>query len=412
MEQLFSKILQPETIDEMVGQKHLLSKDGIVKRMIKTKQLFSSIFFGLPGTGKSTLAQIICKETNMPYGYFNPTKHHKNDLNDLLKTGLNAHKPYVIIIDEIHRMNKDKQDLLLSYLEDNHLIIFGTTTENPYFVINPAIRSRCQIFELYSLDVDDVKSYLDKLTKKINLKISAEALNIIAHHTRGDLRTSLNLLDLLFKLYKSEEIDSNLLKIILPKASLIASSYGNEYYDLLSAFHKSLRGSDCDASIYYLAKLIQIGDLKSISRRIIAMAYEDIGLANPTLIARVLNGIEAAERVGFPEAKQILATIVIELCLSPKSNSAYLAINKALADVQGGLGALEIPIHLKDTHYGSASKLGRTGYKFPHDYPNNWVSQQYLPKEIVDKKYYIQQNNQIELKMNQALEQRKFKNKI
>ena len=212
MEQLFSKILQPETLDEMVGQKHLLSSNGIIKRMIKTKQLFSSIFFGLPGTGKSTLAQIICKETKTPYGYFNPTKHHKSDLNDLLKTGLDAHKPYVIIIDEIHRMNKDKQDLLLSYLEDNHLIIFGTTTENPYFVINPAIRSRCQIFELYALETEDVKNYLDKVTKKLNLKISIDAIDLMAHHTMGDLRTSLNLLDLLFKLYKDEAIDSNLLK--------------------------------------------------------------------------------------------------------------------------------------------------------------------------------------------------------
>lgn len=407
MNQLLSKILQPQSLEEMVGQKHLFAPNGIVTKMIKTNQLFSLIFFGLPGTGKSTLAQIICKQTKTPYGFFNPTKHHKSDLDELLKTALSAHNRYVIIIDEIHRMNKDKQDLLLSYLENNQLIVFGTTTENPYFVINPAIRSRCQIFELYGLEIDDIKVYLKQVVVKINLKITDQAIDVLAHNTMGDLRTALNLIDLLVKLYQEQEIDVSLLEMILPKANLIASSYGNEYYDLLSAFHKSLRGSDCDASIYYLAKLIQIGDLKSISRRIIAMAYEDVGLANPTLIARVLSAIEAAERVGFPEAKQILATIVIELCLSPKSDSAYLAINKALADVNSGLGALEIPIHLKDTHYKSAAKLGRIGYKFPHHYPNHWVSQQYLPKAIVHKKYYEAQDNPIEAKMNQALEQRK-----
>lgn len=407
MNQLLAKLLKPTSLQEMVGQKHLLGPQGIVQKMIQQKQLFSLIFFGLPGTGKSTLAQVICLETQSAFAFFNPTKNNKSELTNLLKTGLEEHQQFVIIIDEIHRMNKDKQDILLSYLESNNLIIFGTTTENPYFVVNPAIRSRCQILELKVLETTEIELYLKQVSQKLKLKINPEAISLLSQYTTGDLRVAINLIDLLNKLYHDEVISVDLLNTIMPKANLIASSYGNEFYDLQSAFHKSLRGSDVDASIYYLAKLIQIGDLTSISRRMIAMAYEDVGLANPALLSRVILAIQSAERLGFPEAKQILATTAIELCLSPKSNSAYLAINHALADVNAGFGALEIPIHLKDTHYASASKLGYVGYKYPHDYPNHWVQQQYLPKALINKKYYLAQDNPVEAKLNENLKQRK-----
>lgn len=407
MNELLSKILQPNSIYNMVGQKHLIGDQCLIRKMVETKQVFSCIFFGLPGTGKTTMAKAICSDTNIPFGFFNPTKNKKSDLDLLLKNGLDKNKQFIIIIDEIHRMNKDKQDLLLSYLENNKLIIFGTTTENPYFVINPAIRSRCQIIQLKPLGQIDVFEYLKKIIEQININIDLEALELITNHFLGDLRSTLNFIDIVYKLYKDEHITKDMLIKLLPSSNIIASSYGNEFYDLQSAFHKSLRGSDIDASIYYLARLIKIGDLSSISRRMIAMAYEDIGLANPSLLSRVILAINSAERLGFPEANQILATTVIELCLSPKSNSAYMAISKALIDMDDGLGSLDIPIHLKDTHYKSATKLGYGNYKYPHDYKNNWVKQQYLPKEIINKKYYIPSNNNIELKMNEILKERK-----
>lgn len=404
MKALLSDILQPKSLKDIVGQKHLVQNDGIIKKMVEKKQLFSMIFFGLPGLGKTSMAKAICNDIGIEYDFFNPTKDKKNDLDALLKKKLNSN--FVIIIDEIHRMNKDKQDILLSYLEKNNIIVIGTTTENPYFSINPAIRSRCQIIQFKPFEKEDVKSYLEKIAKQINLKIENDALNLICDQNFSDLRSCINTIDMISKLYKNENIDVEKIKKILPNSTIISSSYGNEFYDLQSAFHKSLRGSDIDATIYYLARLIKIGDLTSIARRMIAMAYEDIGLANPSLLQRVILAINSAEKLGFPEANQVLAATAIEMCLSPKSNSAYLAISNAINDVENGMGNFDIPIHLKDTHYASAQKLGYGNYKFPHDYPNHWVKQQYLPKELIKKKYYFEQNNQIEKKMNDNLRER------
>ena len=407
MTSLLANTYRPVKLQDMVGQKHLLGSQGIITRMVQTQQLFSLIFFGLPGTGKSTLAQVICCETNTPFGCFNPTRDSKSDLMRLVQAGLADSKRYVLIIDEIHRMNRDKQDVLLPYLETNELIIFGTTTENPYFAVNPAIRSRCHLLELFALEPPELKTYLTKLSAKLNLKITAEALDLLVQHATGDVRMALNLVDLVQKLYASKTITAPLLKMILPRANLIGAASGSEFYDLLSAFHKSLRGSDADAAVHYLARLLKLGDLSALNRRLLAMAYEDVGLANPTLLPRVLHAICAAERVGLPEAQQIYATIVIELCLSPKSNSAHAAIQAALTDLDAGAGALEIPLHLRDGHYAAAANLGRTGYKWPHDYPNHWVAQQYLPRALVGTKYYHPQANPLETKMNQAFAQRK-----
>lgn len=404
---LLSQVTKPETIDEIVGQSHLLEKNGLIRKMVESNTLFSLIFFGLPGIGKTSMAIAICKQLKIDYFIFNPTINKKQDLEIILKNKFVEGNRLVIIIDEIHRMNRDKQDILLSYLEEGKIIVFGTTTENPYFTINPAIRSRCQIVELKPLSNDEMFLSLKKIVKKNKFKISENQIKMIVNNSLGDFRSAINLLDLVTKIYK-EEIDDETFKKLLPNTSVMGSSYGNEFYNLQSAFHKSLRGSDVDAAIYYLARLIKIGDIQSIGRRMIAMAYEDIGLANPNLLSRVILAINSAERLGFPEANQILATTVIELCMSPKSNSSYKAITKALLDIdENGIGTFDIPKHLKDTHYKSATKLGYGGYKYPHDYKNNWVQQDYLPNELKGKKYYEKANNEIELKMNKIWMDRK-----
>ena len=403
---LLTQTLKPNHIDEIIGQSHLIGKDGIIRKMIETKQIFSCIFFGFPGIGKTSLANAICQTLKLKYVFYNPTINKKSDLENLLNNHLKEDEKFVLIIDEIHRMNRDKQDILLSYLEKENFIIFGTTTENPYFVLNPAIRSRCQIFELKPISKQETLSFLKSFVKKQKIQVDDEVLELITNNSLGDLRTTINTLDMLHKIYKNNFPSKETIVKILPNSQIVGSSYGKEFYDLQSAFHKSLRGSDVDAAIYYLARLIKIGDLQSISRRMIAMAYEDIGLANPQLISRVILTINSAERLGFPEAHQILATTVIEMCLSPKSNSAYLAIKNALQDVETLSGAFDIPNHLKDTHYKSSSKLGYNGYKYPHDYPNHWIEQDYLPREIKGRKYYFEQNNEIELKMNNNLKTR------
>lgn len=408
MNKLLSYLLKPKNIDEIVGQKHLIGPDCLIRKMVETNNIFSLIFFGLPGIGKTSLATAICIQLNLKHAFYNPTINKKNDLEDVLKQGLINDERFVIIIDEIHRMNRDKQDILLSYLENGNLIIFGTTTENPYFVLNPAIRSRMQIVQLEPINEKDMLNFLTKIIQEHNIHLNQEQLKIIINQSLGDLRSSLNLIDHISKIYPNQKPDDQQFKKLIPNIKIIGSSYGNEFYDLQSAFHKSLRGSDVDAALYYLARLIKTRDLQSISRRMIAMAYEDVGLANPNLIQRVILGIQSAERLGFPEANHILATIAIELCLSPKSNSSYKAISQALYDIDhNGTGSYDIPKHLKDNHYASASKLGHSGYLYPHDYPNHWVKQNYLPQELINKKYYTYGNNEIEIKMNKILENRK-----
>ena len=391
--------IRPTTINEVAGQKHLLSEDSIITKMIENEKVYSLIFYGPPGIGKTTMALAICNDLNIPHAIFECGIDSKNKLMQLLETAKHSEN-YVIICEEIHRLNRDKQDILLPYIEKGIVNVFCCTTENPYFVVNPAIRSRCQILGLKPLTSSDMFDYLKKLikAKRIKLNISDDLLMRITSSTNGDFRSTINLIDLLVNLYPNQKITSQILSQVSQNKFIIASHYGDAHYDLLSAFHKSLRGSDPDAAIYYLAQLLVQGDFKSLNRRLIACVYEDVGLANPQLCNRVVNGVQAAEMVGFPENKQIYANLVIEICLSPKSNSAICAINGALRDVETGK-IYPIPNHIRDNNYKSATKLNHKGYEYPHDY-GGYVKQQYLPNELKNKKYYKPLTNGAEEKLN------------
>ncbi len=391
--------IRPKSINNIAGQEHLLSKDSLITKMIENKKIYSLIFYGPPGIGKTTMALAMCNDLQVPYAIFECGIDSKQKLLELIDLAKHSDN-YVIICEEIHRLNKDKQDILLPYIEKGIVNVFCTTTENPYFVVNPAIRSRCQILELKPLLSSDMYTYLKKLIdkKEIQLSISDDLLKKLTEYTNGDFRSTINLIDLLVNLYGGKKITSEILNQVIQNKFIIASHYGDAHYDLLSAFHKSLRGSDPDAAIYYLAQLLVQGDFKSLNRRLIACVYEDVGLANPQLCSRVVSAVNAAEIVGFPENKQIYANIVIEICLSPKSNSAICAINEALKDVETGK-IYPTPDHIKDNNYKSSVKLNHKGYKYPHNY-GGYVDQQYLPNELKDKKYYKPLKNGIEEKLN------------
>ncbi|GAA5414872.1 replication-associated recombination protein A [Ureaplasma ceti] len=393
--------LRPESLDDIVGQQHLLADNGVLKRMIETRSLFSIIFYGNPGIGKTSMAVAIAKTLGIPYSIFNATTDNKDKLVRILNTA-KLSTEYIVIVEEVHRMNRDKQDILLSGLEDKSIVAFLTTTENPFFVINPAVRSRCQIFQLKPINKEDMFVGIKKLidNKKIPLIIQDKYIKQIVNLTNGDFRSTLNLFDLLVKLYSDQKINESIIEKIYTQSYVLGSSEGDEIHNLKSALQKSIRGSDPDASLYYLFRLIKIGDFEALFRRLLVIAYEDIGLANPNMGLRVKQAIDIFKEIGMPEGKYPLTAIVIEMALSPKSNSISQAMYQADYEVENG-GIYEIPAHLKDTHYKSAAKLGIKGYKFPHDYPGNYVEQDYMPPELAQRKYYYPNYNNVnEAKMN------------
>lgn len=373
--------LTPNSIDEVIGQKHLLGEGKIIRNLVENKKIFSMILYGKPGIGKTTIAQAIVKDLEVRYRFLNATINNKKDF-DVVVEEAKMYDGIVLIMDEIHRLNKDKQDLLLPQLESGLITLIGMTTSNPYFKINPAIRSRCQIFELHDLSYEDIVEGLNRAIKHPDLagiEITEEAISYIAHLSGNDLRYAYNLLEMAFYATKDKKVTLELLKNINNKPVMISDKDASGHYDLLSAFQKSIRGSDVDAALHYLARLIAIGDLDSIYRRMSVICYEDIGLANPDMGPRVMAAISASELVGLPEARIPLSEVVIELALSPKSNTAHVALDKALEDVETGRCG-DIP----DT-----IKIHSSIYKYPHDYPNNFVVQQYLPDNLVGKKYYL-----------------------
>lgn len=372
--------LAPTSLSEVIGQTHLIGKDKILTNLVKNKKLFSMILYGKPGIGKTSIANAIVKDLDVRYRFLNATINTKKDL-DIVIEEAKLYDGIVLIMDEIHRLNKDKQDVLLPALESGLITLIGMTTSNPYHAINPAIRSRCQLFELQELTTEDIKTGLKKAIKHPDLKdikIDDKSINLIAKLAGTDLRYAYNLLEISYYSTDDKTITEEKIKRINNKPVFFADKNGDGHYDVLSAFQKSIRGSDVDASLHYLGRLIIEGDLDSIYRRMSVIAYEDIGLANPAIGPRVDAAINAAERVGLPEARIPLGTIVTEMALSPKSNTAHIALDKALEDIEKG-NTGNVPNHIKTSS---------TDYKYPHDYKGAYVKQQYLPDKLKNKKYY------------------------
>lgn len=390
--------MRPNNIDEIISQDHLVGDKGIIRRMVNTKRLSSMIFYGPPGIGKTSIAKAISGSTQFKFRQLNAVTNTKKDM-QLIVEEAKMSGQVILLLDEIHRLDKAKQDFLLPHLENGKIVLIGATTSNPYHAINPAIRSRAQIFELYPLDENDIKVSLERaLTDETrglasyNPVIDEEAMNYFTTQSQGDVRSALNALEL--AVLSSKVVDNQRhitledAKDCLQKGAFVSDKDGDMHYDVMSAFQKSIRGSDVNAALHYLARLIEAGDLPTIVRRLLVISYEDIGLASPGAGQRTLAAIESAERLGFPEARIPLSQAVIELCLSPKSNSGITAIDAALSDIRKGHVG-QIPDHLKDGHYSGAKELGRAiGYKYPHNYDNGFIPQQYLPDKLKNKIYY------------------------
>lgn len=389
MEILADKI-RPKNLSEVIGQKHLVGPGKILSNLVANKKLFSMIFYGKPGIGKTSIANALVNELNLRYKFMNATINNKNDF-DVAIAEAKMYGDLVLIVDEIHRMNKDKQDLLLPYIENGTIILIGLTTSNPYHKINPAIRSRCQIFELHELTTEDIFTGLKRASTYLEeIKITDDVINYIANLASGDLRYALNLLEMAYYSASNKKVTLEEIKNINAKPVFFHDKDGDGHYDVLSALQKSIRGSDVDAALHYLARLIEAEDLDSIYRRLSVIAYEDIGMANPGIGPRVMAAIHAAELVGLPEARIPLGQIVVEMALSPKSNSSHLALDTALNDIHKG-NTGNVPDNIKTN-----SKT----YLYPHDYPYSWVKQEYMPTNLKGKIYYHPKNNKIEQNLN------------
>ena len=397
--------LRPTKLEEVVGQQHIIGKDKLLYRAIKADKLQSVIFYGPPGTGKTTLAKVIAKTTSAEFMQINATSAGKKDLEAVIEMAKQLQGMYgkrtILFIDEIHRFNKGQQDYLLPFVEDGTVTLIGATTENPYFEVNGALISRSIIFELKPLEKEDIKTLLHRALEDMEKGMGAyravadeEALEFLADVSNGDARSALNAIEL--GILTTERSADGLIHITLDVASeciqkrvIKYDKNGDSHYDNISAFIKSMRGSDPDAAVYYLAKMLYAGeDVTFIARRIMICASEDVGNADPNALTVAVSAAQAVERLGMPEARIVLAQAVTYVASAPKSNAAYLAVDKALSVVRESRTA-PVPTYLCDAHYKGAAKLGRgLGYKYAHDYPNHYVEQQYLPDAYKDMKFY------------------------
>lgn len=392
--------MRPQKIEDVIGQEHLTAPDKILGRMVAAKQMSSIILYGPPGTGKTSMASALSGSLNIPFEYFNASTDDKKKLQTIAKEA--EKQPVILLLDEIHRLDKPKQDFLLPYTENGQIILVGATTENPYISINPAIRSRATLLEIKSVTADAIADLLEQsLTKDSVLKdykvdVSRDTLLFIANNTDGDVRKALNSFELAILSTPADQdtvtITTQVMEEILQKKVLAGDKDGSEHYNLLSAFQKSIRGSDVNASLHYLARLILSGDLIGICRRLSIIAFEDIGLANPTAVTLTKNAIDVARDTGFPEARIPLAMAVVELALSPKSNNAYMALDRAIADINDPEIDTTIPAHLRDAHYKGADKMGVVGYNYPHDFNAHYTPQQYLPTSLTNAFYLDTEN--------------------
>ena len=403
-------LVRPTELDEVCGQEHILGKNKILDRIIKSGHISNMIFYGPPGTGKTTVANIIARKAGKRFYKLNATNASLKDIQEITKEldtflGMNG---VVLYLDEIQNFNKKQQQSLLEYIEDGRITLIASTTENPYFYIFKAILSRSTIFEFKPVGEEDIKKALDRAItlrskefNEISVKVTHEAIEYLAAYCNGDVRKALNGLEVALNSTKPNDdkeivIDLEVVKDSTQSKVIAFDMDGDAHYDILSAFQKSIRGSDADAAIHYLARLIKGGDLISICRRLQVIAAEDIGLAYPQAALIVKSLVDSARELGFPEARIPLAEATILLATSPKSNSSYVAINRALEDLEN-MTIDDIPMHLKDAHYGGASKMGRgIEYKYPHAYENHYVKQQYLPDNIQNKVYYEYGDNKME----------------
>lgn len=400
--------MRPKNLDEVVGQEHLVGNKKIIRRMVEAKLLSSMILYGPPGIGKTSIASAIAGSTKYAFRKLNAATDTKKDLQIVAEEGKMS-GTVILLLDEIHRLDKTKQDFLLPLLESGNIILIGATTENPYISISPAIRSRCQIFELHRLKEMDISHAIDRALKdsetglgKYNVELTKDARNLLIEKGNGDLRATLNALELAVLSTKEEKQENADNKLVIDKAEMQDSiqfksqnydANGDGHYDLLSAFQKSIRGSDTDAALYYLGNLCESGDLVAICRRLLVIAYEDVGLANPPACSRAVNAVQAAQMVGLPEARIILSNAVIELCLSPKSNSAITAIDAAIGDIRNKQND-PIPDSLKDAHYKGAATLNHgVSYLYPHNFQGDWIAQQYLPNNLKNVSYFNPKGN-------------------
>ena len=395
MEELLAIKLRPKKLSDIIGQKHLVGKDKVISNLVKNKKIFSMILYGKPGIGKTSLANAIVGELNTKYRMLNAATNNKKDFDTVIEESKLYHG-LILIVDEIHRMNKDKQDILLPVIESGEIILIGITSSNPYHSINPAIRSRCQLYELTPLDKSDM---LDATKRVISsnllpdLTIDSDAIDYLISLSKSDLRYLYNLIEVAYYGTADHHISENIITNITNKPNIYHDKNQDGYYDLLSAFQKSIRGSDVHASLYYLARLIQGGELDAICRRLSVIVYEDIGLANPTLGPIVTSAIQSALLLGLPEARIPLSSVVIQLALSPKSNSAEAAIDNAI-NLINTKDTGNVPKHLKTTS---------PNYKYPHNYKYSYVSQQYLPDNIKDVKIYHPRDNENERKLKEIM---------
>lgn len=387
METLANK-LRPNKLSDIVGQSHLVGKNKILNNLVKNNKIFNMIFYGKSGIGKTTIALALMNELNSNYRLLNATINSKKNFEVVFEES-KIYDNLVLIVDEIHRMNKDKQDLLLSFIESGQITLIGLTSSNPYHSINPAIRSRCQLIELKELTEEDIFKALDKVkTVYEDINLTDEIKHYVAKLSAGDLRFAYNLIEFCYNSFGNKFTIENINEIS-PRANIFSDKNEDGYYDVISAFQKSIRGSDVDASVHYLVRLIDTGDFDILYRRMLVIAYEDIGLANPTLQTKVLTAIESAERLGLPELYKPLTQVVIEMALSPKSNTVEQTYNAAINDLKrNNVG--RVPEHIRTTS---------PNYKYPHNYKNHYVKQQYLPDNIKTSKYYIAGDNKYEQAM-------------
>ena len=413
--------MRPTTLDEVVGQKHIIGKDKLLYRAIKADQLGSIIFYGPPGTGKTTLAKVIANTTSASFRQINATVAGKKDMEDVVKEAKDALGMYgkktILFVDEIHRFNKSQQDYLLPYVEDGTLILIGATTENPYFEVNGALLSRSRIFELKALEKEDVKELILRAVRdekkgmgSYHAVIDDEAADFLADVSGGDAHAALNAVELGVLTTERDQADG-LIHITLEvaqeciqKRAVRYDKDGDNHYDTISAFIKSMRGSDPDAAVYYLARMLYAGeDIKFIARRIMICAAEDVGNADPQALTVAVSAAQAVERIGMPEAQIILSQAVLYVATAPKSNSACNAVFEAM-DAVKNQRSMPVPAHLQDSHYGGSAKLGHgIGYKYAHNYPNHYVKQQYLPDGMEEQVFYHPSENGYESKIGEHM---------